>query len=238
MGKPGSRRAAVVRGRELRASDDQYRIDHTLTGAADFQSWNGSLWTLSYEFTCYVGAGLLMGVGWVKRRSVLVPVSILILTTIAQLTGVPFPWPFLPRLAGFFAAGMLVWTLRDRLTVIAPTLACLLTVLLVWTNVDPRALTVLLPLPLAYALLSLGALLPVRAGSRHDISYGLYIYAFPVQQMLFQTAGQSLGLVSAVVAFLATLPLAWASWLWVERPVIREIAKSSPPRAAPVASRD
>jgi peptidoglycan/LPS O-acetylase OafA/YrhL len=75
-------------------------------------------------------------------------------------------------------------------------------------------------IPLAVTLLWLGARLPLRTGSRNDVSYGLYIYAFPVQQLLVVAgitpiAGPEL---SAVLAAVLTLPFAWASWTLVEKP--------------------
>ena len=74
-------------------------------------------------------------------------------------------------------------------------------------------------LPVAYLLLVLGARLPLhRIGSRNDLSYGLYIFAFPVQQtlqLLFPHRELPVGLF-VVIAVGATLPLAAASWFCVE----------------------
>ena len=67
-------------------------------------------------------------------------------------------------------------------------------------------------LPLAYVILVSGALIR-NVTVRNDISYGMYIYAFPVQQLL-----ATFGLASfhPTVFFLAaavcTVPLAAASW--------------------------
>ena len=88
--------------------------------------------------------------------------------------------------------------------------------------VPTGAFEVLAPLPLAIVLLWLGAKLPIRIGARNDISYGMYIYAFPVQQLIFFTFGASLQpWWFALVSFAATVPFAWASWSGVERPAMR-----------------
>ena len=127
------------------------------------------------------------------------------------------------RLSGFFLAGMLLWCargLRPRLDLaVLATVGSLVTY--VWLLPIPVA-EAILPLPLAYGLLSLGALLPVRLGARNDVSYGVYIYAFPVQQAVYAFGGHALGVVGfAMVSVVLTLPLAWASWLLVERPALR-----------------
>jgi peptidoglycan/LPS O-acetylase OafA/YrhL len=77
-------------------------------------------------------------------------------------------------------------------------------------------------LPLAYLMLWLGARLPVRIGSRNDISYGVYIYGCPVQQALIMWGFASLGWFGfAVLGLAATIPIAALSWWLVERPSLR-----------------
>ena len=59
-------------------------------------------------------------------------------------------------------------------------------------------------------------------GAAHDISYGVYIYAFPIQQLLVYAGAHRLGLVAYdVLAALATAALAVVSWRVVERPALR-----------------
>ncbi len=83
---------------------------------------------------------------------------------------------------------------------------------------------------LTYFVLWLGAVLPcpdlVR---RHDVSYGVYIYAFPVQQ-LFAVAGLATVLALPVfdlLALIAVVPLAAASWLLIERPVMQRARRAT-----------
>jgi peptidoglycan/LPS O-acetylase OafA/YrhL len=53
------------------------------------------------------------------------------------------------------------------------------------------------------------------------VSYGLYLYAFPVQQLLLHVLGPKLPVTPFfLVAFVATLPLAIASWRFVEAPML------------------
>ena len=59
-----------------------------------------------------------------------------------------------------------------------------------------------------------------------DLSYGIYIYAFPIQQTL---AGY--GQLNLLTAVLTVLPFAAFSWFLVERPAMRlkPAARSGPP---------
>ncbi len=91
----------------------------------------------------------------------------------------------------------------------------------------------LAPLPLAYLLLWLGGVLPTRVGAKNDISYGVYIYAFPVQQLLALAGVQRFGVIPMMVAStICTIPLAWSSWVLVERPAMRLKGWRSAPRVA------
>ncbi len=57
-----------------------------------------------------------------------------------------------------------------------------------------------------------------RPNLRNDLSYGVYIYAFPIQQLLVIAGLATLGVFPFfVLATLATLPLAAMSWFIVEK---------------------
>jgi peptidoglycan/LPS O-acetylase OafA/YrhL len=78
-------------------------------------------------------------------------------------------------------------------------------------------------LPLGYLTMYLGGRLPLhQVGRRNDISYGVYIYAFPVQQLLATYAWYRWGFaVYVALTVVAAGALAVASWLLVERPIMR-----------------
>ena len=75
-------------------------------------------------------------------------------------------------------------------------------------------------IPLAYAIIVSGALIHnKRLRLRTDLSYGVYIYAFPIQQLLVICGlGIMNPIVFAIIAAIATLPLAALSWFLVEKP--------------------
>ena len=74
---------------------------------------------------------------------------------------------------------------------------------------------------LPYVVVTFGRLsLPLvrRAGALGDLSYGTYLYAFPVQQLVLLGAPDIAHPIVACTAL--TLPVAWLSWHLVERPAM------------------
>jgi len=96
-------------------------------------------------------------------------------------------------------------------------------------------------LPIAYVAIGAGALLKhPRLRLTNDISYGTYIYAFPMQQLLATAGLYRLGVpVFAVASILVTLPMAVASWFGIERPALKlKRSRATAPSPAPVATED
>ena len=211
------------------ALSPQWNIGGTLASLPYPTAWNGSLWTLTYELGCYAGVAVIFTA--TKRR---VEVVGGVLVACAALTVLNPPAMLVPavRLAGFFAAGSLIYLLRDRLPCTARLAVVAGAAAVAFYLLGERAFVALAPLPLAYSLLFLGATLRCRVGSRNDISFGVYVYAFPLQQMLVAAGAAALP-VSAFVALCvaATTALAWPSWLLVERPTLR-LARRQPTRAS------
>ena len=59
-------------------------------------------------------------------------------------------------------------------------------------------------------------------GCLNDISYGVYVYAFPAQQLLFLVGATERGVgVYFAVSVACTVPLAAASWYLVEAAALR-----------------
>ena len=201
-------------------------IDHrTLAGAPFDISWNGSLWSLRYEVACYVVTGLVLLTSALWRRWI-------VALAWAASTGVSFEFHHSGLLTGtlyelallvpYFLAGVLILRFSDRIPLVAGG-ADLAVLALAVIGLLGQGET-LCPLPLAYLLVWLGARAPAlirRIGARNDVSYGTYLYAFPVQQLLV-VAGLTRLPVSAFAAasIVATLPLAAASWFLVERPAM------------------
>lgn len=205
----------------------QQGIEDTLMNVPFPYIWNLSLWTLVHEFSFYVFVAIALLLPWVRRNGLLffcVLVVVLVGFRIAAFTVLDLELSVFfkntLRLGGFFAAGAVVYFVRDRIRVswlwlaiaAAATRALYAGGLLHWVGQVPFAVLVLLA----------GAKLPVRLGARNDISYGVYIWGAPVQQCLALAGGTMFGpWIYAMLALAATTPLALASWFWVESPALR-----------------
>ncbi|WP_299449803.1 acyltransferase [uncultured Serinicoccus sp.] len=205
----------------------QPTIDGTLIGNP-VSTWNESLWTLSWEMLCYLGIALVFFWGTARTR----PWPVLLLwgaATAATVVIRETDWVSIStgsavgqgaRLGSYFLAGaalrMMAHRVPGRATLAAACVVAL--AVMAWFGVAGA----LIGAPMAYLSIYLGAVLPLRGVARtNDISYGIYIYGFPVGQLLAFYAG-GLGVVQSITLnVLLVIPLAWMSWLWVESPAMR-----------------
>jgi peptidoglycan/LPS O-acetylase OafA/YrhL len=127
----------------------------------------------------------------------------------------------LPLMACFLAGSVLAH-FRERIPVgLVPIMAAGAAA---WAAFATGLGPALAPLPLAYLVLCAGSLRTFsRVGSRFDISYGVYIYGWPVQQLLAAThVPWPLGPFGyAGVSLLAVWPLAFQSCVLIEQPAQR-----------------
>ena len=201
-------------------------VDGTLTSVPIPGVWNGSLWSLHFEVACYIVIGLVVTV--LPRKLVVPTVVVLFLTSVAVTAVRIFGHVAMPysvtqgsRLLAVFLAGSLVyfWRGRIRVNVLWSVIATAVLVALVFVNgVQPFG-----GLPIAYLLMALGVVLPLsKVGARNDISYGVDIFAFPVQQCLALADAQRFGVwVFITLSTLGTIPLAYLSRRLVETPCDR-----------------
>lgn len=208
-------------------------------------AWNGSLWTLYFEFLCYLLMGLLLCLPVVRRHRWLVLVgfalSVLAWATVGGWGPGAYPdLVLLARLLPAFLGGAVVQVLISRVPLRTPVaLVAAAGAAMLVTAVEHWGAQLAAPL-VAYVLLWLSTVIPSPpVARRHDISYGVYIYAFPVQQLLVYAGAPRLGLVAYdVVAALATAALAVVSWRLVERPALRWARRRGAGAARPPTSGD
>lgn len=210
-------------------------IGTSLAGNNDPSDWDGPLWTLTWEVLCYVLVAVAV---YAARRASAgrtlhgrAPHRIVIQFLFALFSGAvagkvvgggygsdrtEFVLPFI----AVFLAGALLATLRNRLRAgVFPAAAAGLAV---WGALATGFGTALAPLPFAYLVLCAGSVRS-HVGNRWDISYGIYIYGWPVQQLLAAALvpARLSPLAFAAIALVVVWPLGLLSCLAIERPAQR-----------------
>jgi peptidoglycan/LPS O-acetylase OafA/YrhL len=205
-----------------------WNIVDTLPGAFATNPYprvvNGSLWTLPLELRMYLGC-LIAGLLGLFQRTWMFNITFAMGVALFWLMPEWFPIEqgrWIARQLGLaFALGGLAWVNRNRIP-ISPLAAGAAGLLLL---VSPVSLRSILVLPvLAYALLAFAMhpMFQIPAFTRTgDYSYGLYIYAFPIQQALLSRPGPPDPVAIFAWTFPAALALAFISWHVVEKPALR-----------------
>ena len=222
-------------------------IDGTPRGVPWPGVWNGSLWTLIFEMLCYIAVAV-GGVTGLLRRQWVVP-ALFVLTVIwAAMVSYPIHTvETIPQMLARFAVVFLAGALLHQFRNVIParwSLVALSAVIVVAAGLLTLNYRVIAAVPLAYAIIVSGALIhDKRLRLRNDLSYGVYIYAWPVEQLLVICG---LGVLNtmwfSIIATIATVPLAALSWFVVEKPAMslksrlkrKKPAPSLPPAGAAV----
>ncbi|WP_329104986.1 acyltransferase [Micromonospora sp. NBC_01699] len=239
------------------ASMEQFSISGLLTGTPFGQmmggpsAFDGSLWTLRYDLAFYGIIAVLIATAVLRRapRAILLLAAICYVFILRDLLTAP-DWTSRPPqhgavgpfpLIGSFAAD---WTLYLGFLFVLGAAARLyphripmhgslaaLAAALLLASLTFGAFVAIGPPTIAYLVLYLAVALPqrlARFGRGRDYTYGLYIYGFPVQQIIALLGAAQFGLFGYIVlSLLGTLLFAVPSWHFVEGPAMR--LKHRPP---------
>lgn len=198
--------------------------------AHGYNTWNGSAWTLLYEFACYLAVLALGLMGALTGRLVggIVAAGVLALSTVQALhaadLGAVFGFlanPQVLQLAAPFAFGTLVQLFvekvpfDDRLGVGMIVIAALCWWRGGWFLIGQYAF--------AYGLIWFGTRVKALTNwdRRADLSYGIYIVGWPVMFLAAALNIQDAGpVVYLLVVIVAVHVYALLSWILVEKPAM------------------
>mgnify|MGYP001818032965 CR=1 FL=1 len=184
----------------------------------------GSIWTLFYEVLCYIGVFAVGVMGLLQRTRVMLGLIVLYLLGWLWIEAQPDVSPRIwavQNLSLPFVIGTAFYVWRDRIVLHGVgVMALFVPVLLLHDTVFYDAV---LALALSYGVFWL-AYVPggwIRGYNRiGDYSYGIYIYAFPLQGFaVWLMPGQG-PWENIMLAAPMTLICAMASWHWVEQPAL------------------
>ena len=203
-----------------------------LPGVFQGHAVNSPFWTLFYEMLCY-GILFLLPANWLRgyRHWFLGGLAAVFFVKLFSTVVVPFPFWLTPYVYGIsnmmvlFAAGSVYWLFEKSIPTSKGFLFMMLLLLLA---------TIIFPLPqhvgpvlqaisLLFLVIGFGKSTAVLHWPSWDVSYGLYLWAFPVQQIVVyhllglpQLPEMVLG-----ITLLLTIPIAALSWWGVERPFLQ-----------------
>ncbi len=185
---------------------------------------NGSLWTLRIEFTMYLLIPVLAFLRLLTPERILWIVAAFWIA-FNHVLNLPYP-PLvfymeslaIAKFGISFMLGSALYLWRDRITLRAD-IAWLCLILLTGSFKTPSvgfATLLLIPYPTLYF-----GLQPSR-WRFPDISYGVYIFAFPLQQTYMQLIGRSLPPVWFPLTVIPCVGIcALLSWYGIEKPMLR-----------------
>ncbi|WP_084688492.1 acyltransferase family protein [Paraburkholderia oxyphila] len=205
------------------------------------QSVNGAMWTITFELRCYLLLTVLGLCGVVKRRWALLLLAVVV--NVAAILGAPhqrgaegLPFfgvsGFMIWFASMYLSGVCFYVFRERIPLRGSLAAVALIVFVAALFGPQNVLRAVISTMGAYLILYCGQLQSpwlAKLRMRDDLSYGLYLYGWPVMQLTAHWVPSIAPLVAFVCVTVICAPLALASWRRIEAPALR-LKRATMPR--------
>ena len=188
---------------------------------------NGSLWTLGFEFAAYIFISFAFFSKKNVTISALIVIAIAIAAQLSVLNGIKIQHTGdlnrLSLLTITFFCGSLLYCLRNywesissKLLLMALSLLCALII----SDKNEYDLTFYIAVP--FFIIPLCTLFRDKIiNGKFDISYGVYIYAYPVQQIVINNTSLDFYW-SMALSLMIVLLLASLSWIFVESKFLKQ----------------
>lgn len=187
-------------------------------------SVNGSLWTLNVEIRLYLMMFVFACLGLLKGRRL---TWLILAAFIVAFFEVPRFWPFsylttsdrwiMP--IALFLAGSFIWRNRYAIPLSFPLLALSLCVAALFHGTPKFEVAYFACLVYAVFFLAYVPALPVI--KYRDLSYGVYLYGWPIQQLVEHFRPNSTAMFNMVWSMAIVLALAYLSWELLEKHALR-----------------
>ncbi|QOZ66939.1 acyltransferase family protein [Bradyrhizobium arachidis] len=221
----------------------QYELPGVFDGNPFPQLVNGSLWTLFYEVLCYVMVSILAVLGILQNKTARAAffATYLVLYVVAKLMLMAGLFPdwvskgainFLTHLLDLtppFVIGMLFYAYRDRLPLNFAICAVLLVCTVLSANTPFYREMMLFSVAFCTFYIGFRSLKVLYSfNNLGDYSYGIYIYAFPIEQLVayFFNGISPLGIIA--IATPLTIGISAASWHTIEAPALALRSRIAP----------
>ncbi|MDE9484194.1 acyltransferase family protein [Xenorhabdus bovienii] len=199
----------------------------------NINTFNGSLWTIPYE----VGAYIIMACSLSLvnyHRNISIALCIIVIIDPILLNGIIFTnsmhneeIKFLPFC---FSLGVLFSIIKDYIKI---NLSNLLMLFFIMTILKYQGSNLYIPffyLTFFYFILYLSSVkIMLLLKPKYDISYGVYLWGFPVQQFIASYIGNMSIILNQIVSVIVALFFGFISWVIIEEKMMkigRNISKS------------
>lgn len=209
-----------------------YPLEWNLPGVFENNAYkssvNGSLWTIPFEFMFYLFVAVLGLLGLFRFKTAILVIFILINYALIFKESVlsMFPSHFwglevktIIELFAYFTAGMTIFIYRNL--IVLDKHFAMLSIIVLFLSANYGGMKELFVFFGSYLILyfSYNPKINFSSFSKYgDFSYGLYLYAFPVQQLVtYMHGGKMQPIINFAIAFPSTLILAIFSWCVIEK---------------------
>lgn len=186
---------------------------------------NGSLWTLPVEFLSYIILGIALCYSNTWKPVFMLFMASAVTTTLifshkmADFSFYAVPISFLAIFGVAFTTGSLMSMTKKHWFRLRWHFAVISVVFLIIFQGRPE-MSVLGTMSLAVLTIVIGVSFRDKLiNGKFDISYGIYIYAFPIQQIVINRVTHQFW-ISMLLAFLFTFIAAYLSYRFVEKPFL------------------
>jgi peptidoglycan/LPS O-acetylase OafA/YrhL len=231
---------------------------------------NGAMWSISYEFHCYLIIMLFGVLGIFGRKNLLLSITILLLAAslIHPEKYTPYALGATPssihkstelgirllhrikaallrsplddiRLLGIFLVGSCYYIFRDAIPYrghFAAIAAVLLTICMFSNRLAEPGLAVFGGYIIFWFALHVEAFPISKFFNKTDLSYGIYLYAWPIQKVLISRVPHIGPYELSISTFILCVIAAYFSWTFIEKPFLnlKSVARPRETELAPV----
>jgi peptidoglycan/LPS O-acetylase OafA/YrhL len=211
------------------------QVPWTLNSVPIHGSINAPMWTIRYEFFCYLLIPVLFYLGVFKKKAFVLAFFLLAFATQAYQSYQNvyfFGWQefkvigkpdFFPRFFTYFAAGMCFYVFRTSIPRSRLLLGLSFAILLASTCLF-KGLVLTQPIVGSYILFYFAFSISFSVkdfAKSGDFSYGVYMYAWPIQQLVILYFEKHLDItLMFILSMIFTMMCAYLSWHYIEKPFL------------------